>query len=205
MAVKKGGDAQIPATLEALCDKGYTYSGLEKEFKARAGSVRVEVKEYIEKNDDGFDLDIDKAKSFTTKNGKVTYKTTTKNEVDTDAIQALIEAGVVTLTTILSCCSFRAKDLKTALGSNFSEVVESTSSQTISFAANSEFKGDIAAKADVIDELGFEVDTVEKAPEKAKKTPKKAKKTLEESIEAAKKAEKPVKSADSDLDDILKS
>jgi hypothetical protein len=201
MAIKVGKTSgpQVPEKLEKICDRGYLFATLEKSFKAKASGCRKEYEDFLEHNEDGFDLT---EKTLKTTNGSVTLTERTSYEWDVDGIQDLIDSGHVTLTTILQCCSFRAKDLQTALGSNFESVQTQKSSRSYSFKPNSEFKADAELKAEAIERLGcnkpFEKiankkdlkESIATAKAAAKKSPKK-------------KAAKKTKSADSDLDDII--
>jgi chemotaxis protein histidine kinase CheA len=211
MAIKVGKTSgpQVPEKLEKICDRGYLFATLEKSFKAKASGCRKEYEDFLEHNEDGFDLT---EKTLKTTNGSVTLTERSSYEWDVDGIQDLIDNGHVTLTTILQCCSFRAKDLQTALGSNFESVQSQKTSRSYSFKPNSEFKADAELKAEAIEQLDGEQPVASKPKEKKPFEKIANKKDLKESIATAKaaakkspkkKAAKKTKSADSDLDDII--
>ena len=154
MAIKLTKTAgAIPEALETLADRGLQNSILAKHFDEIAGSTRKLVMAYLAHNEDGFDLT---EKTIKTKNGALTFVERSSFSFDADAIEALITSGAVTLSTILQCVSFKAENLKTALGSKFNDVATKTESQTLAFKPNADYRDDVLLKAEVITQLGGE-------------------------------------------------
>jgi len=219
MVVKiKSTGCDATEKLNELADQGFEFSTLEKHFKSLASTIRSEVMGYYESNDDGFELT---AKTVTCDNGKLTLTERAGYQYDLDAIQELIDSGSVTLTTILQCVTFRAKDLQTALGSSFAEVATETPTQSLSFKPSSDFKEDVLLRAECVGKLREEspepvvakpkekIAKKKVEPSKPKSSTKKKKVTskktksadIADSIREAKEAQN--NSADDDIDSIL--
>lgn len=137
--------ASIPAKLSSICASVFTADAMTKFYDSITKSGKKEILEYLEGNEDEFELDLSVAKSFDCDQGKVTFATRRGYDINIDQIIKLITNGSVTLETVLNCVSsFKDKDLSTALGSKFSSVATEKQTEFLQLKANSEFKEKIA-------------------------------------------------------------
>lgn len=199
--LKTNTETVLPATLDGIVKAGMEACVLEKEYKATASEKRSEFKAYITKNNDGFDLT---EKTLNTEYGNVTYVERKGYSYDLDKVQELIESGTIALTSLLQCCSFRAKDLEVALGSNFKDVSELNKTEAIAFKPSNEFKEEVLGNPKPVAAPKPAAPVAEKPAE-----PKPTAESVRASLQALKKkpvkkkTKKVVKTADKELDDIL--
>lgn len=210
--LKKSQDkAQLPAKLDKLLLQGFSFQQISAKYKEAFDSTKEEIEAYLEKNDDGFDLE---EKTFKCDQGSVTYVERTSYDYDKDAIIELVNEGKVTIETLLSLATFPAEKLKVALGeTNFSKVSTEKTSTYLTLKASAEFKEDCDKKfEDILPKKEKEQEEVKETKEAKKEEPKKApKKDVSEAVRKAREAKYLVeksdttskKSIDEDLAEIL--
>jgi len=195
MAIKRNKKSDsgpsIPEALDNLLLGGFTATCLEKKYKEAGKEFRTEIVQYLDKNEDGFEIEI--SKSFKTEYGSVNMKSRKTYDVDSEAILEALKAGVVTAESLLAIAKFSATDLeKIGLGHC---ATEGEPTEFLELRASSDFK----AKVDESFEAG-------PSPSKPKPAPKKAAPKKEKALsstEKLKKARSKSKSVSADLDSIL--
>ncbi len=205
---KQDDKTRLPAKLDKLLLQGFSFQAIASKYEEAFKSTKGEIEDYLDSNDDGFDLT---EKTFKCDQGSVTYVERTSYDWDKDAIIEMVNSGKVTLETLIGLASFPAEKLKVALGeTNFKAVSTEKTSTYLTLKANADFKEECDRKfSDILPKEVEAVKEVEVAPEpkptkaKSKAEPKadlsEAKK---KALEARKLASK-TSSVDDDLASIL--
>jgi len=146
MAVRKKKEKQIkelPGKLDKLVKRGMTAAVLQKKFDEIKREHSAEIKNYIENNDD--DFDVDASKKFETEYGGITYRLlAAKPDIDKDVILEAIEKGNVAIETLIAMAAFKADDLiKIGLESAVEEVDDSQKKYTIALSPSKEFAEEV--------------------------------------------------------------
>jgi hypothetical protein len=208
---KQDDKTRLPAKLDKLLLQGFSFQAIAAKYEDAFKSTKGEIEDYLESNDDGFDLT---EKTFKCDQGSVTYVERTSYDYDRDAIIEMVNSGKVTLETLIGLASFPAEKLKVALGeTNFKAVSTEKTSTYLTLKANADFKEECDRKfADILPkEEAKEVKEVEvkkeAAPEPKPKAKPKAKtedlsEAKKKALEARKLASK-TSSVDDDLASIL--
>jgi hypothetical protein len=213
---------QLPAKLDKLLLQGFSFQQIAAKYEEAFKTTKGEIEEYLESNDDGFDLT---EKTIKCDQGSVTYVERTSYDYDKDAIVELVKSGAVTLETLIGLATFPAEKMKVALGeSNFKSVATEKTSTYLTLKASADFKEECDRKfADILPkEEKRDFSEAEKVVAKAEKAvvaaPKKEapkakapkKEKLDEAIEEAKRARElasaskaPKASVEDDLNAIL--
>lgn len=191
---KQSEVVSLPEALEQSVKLGMTASVLEKKFGALSKEHRGEIKEYLETNKEGFEIEASKA--IKTEYGNVTFKVRSNFSVDSEKLIEAAKAGKVTLESLVSMAKFSADDLKKiGLGD---AVSEATATEYVELRPNKDFKEEIEMQ------FGGSVEVEEKPAPKKKAAPKKDVASKAKAAAAKAKAKSAAsKDADSDLDDIL--
>lgn len=171
---KEKKTVSLPNGFNDLLQKGFTSSVLAKHFKEESDDCRKEIKDYINDNSDGFDMEItDDSKSFSCDYGKVTYVTRSTDVVDKDELIALVNSGDISIATIISVASISANKLSEGLPDSLKErvIVQDTPKEYVQLKPSDSF-------VEIINET---FDVVDKGSEKPKKP--KVKKVKEEVVE----------------------
>lgn len=208
----------LPAKLDKLLVQAFSFQQISSKYEDAFKETKKEVEIYLDKNDDGFDLE---EKTFKCDQGSVTYAERTSYDYDKDAIIELVNSGKVTLETLIGLATFSAEKLKVALGdTNFKKVSTEKTTNYLTLKASSDFKEECDRKFEAIlpkkedeyvprekDEIALK--EVKERNAKAKATPVKPALTEKAKADAIKKAKgakaltKKVTTVDEDLADIL--
>jgi hypothetical protein len=226
MAIKRKenqGTSALPEKLEGLLLKGFSFQAIRDNYEDAFKAVKSEVVQYLEKNDDGFDADL--GKGFKCDQGTVIYQARANWNFDKDKIIELVKTGKMTIETLVNLASFNAEKLKTAIGEpTFNAIATNAPTESLTFRGSSEFKAECAEKFSGLvpivepseeEEMKPKIEKAMKRAEKEGIPASKAKELIAARLEeksslakakaAAALAKSKVKSADQDLDDILKS
>jgi len=206
MALKKKEDQEsLPQKLQTILKDAFSLQGLRDGYKKLYDKKSGDLKDYFLENDDGFDITTGAGAGFKCDQGSIKITQGKEYETDADKIIELVESGKITLTSLLGAVTYRQTDLKTVLGSHYEKIVTSSEKTdakgraklTVTLTANSEFKAKVAES---MGEVEVKPKAVKPVKEKPVEKPKPKKKVS--SIAAQAKAAS-LKTADSDLDDIL--
>ena len=203
MAIKrsksKEDKKQLPNELDELLIKGFTCAVLHKRFEADGKIYRKEVVDYLENNDDGFEVEV--SKSFKTEYGSVNFKQRSNEKGDPEKLIELFHEGKLTIETLVNLGTFSAAKLRTAgLGA---AIIESDPTEYLELRASTEFKNKINDEFDAPN-ISKEIEVIEEKPKK--KAKKKVSKKDSEKRAKAKVAAAKVKSkvsVEDELDAIL--
>lgn len=202
---KEKSGTGLPSRLADMLLRGFTFQALRDQYDSAFTDTKGEVKGYLEKNDDDFNVDM--GKGFKCDQGSVCYKSTTRYDIDKDKLTELVKSGKVTIETIMSIANFGADNLKKALGeAAFSTLATPKTSESLAFTATPDFKASVADKfGGMTDPEPVDVKKELKAiPEEAKPEKKESAKDSVARIKAASKGKaKATKEADDELDAIL--
>jgi len=203
MTINRGGKKDsnsVPQKLDEILIRAFTDQALSSKYEDLFKADKGEIIAYLEKNDDGFEIDM--GKGFKCDQGSVIYTSRANWKFDTDKILELVESGHVTLATILNACNFSAEKLKTAIGeSKFSGLASQTSTEYLTLRASSEFKTKVEEQFNPSEASAPAAPKVAPKPKAEPKTDSKSK--LAAAKLAVEKAKSKSKSADDDLADIL--
>lgn len=199
---KQDDKTRLPVKLDKLLLQGFSFQAIAAKYEDAFKSTKGEIEDYLESNDDGFDL---VEKTFKCDQGSVTYVERTSYDYNKDAIIELVNSGKVTLETLIGLATFPAEKLKVALGeTNFKSVSTEKTSTYLTLKANADFKEECDRKfADILPkEEVKEEPKVEAAPEPKAKAKPDLSEAKKKALEAKKLASK-ASSVDDDLASIL--
>jgi hypothetical protein len=201
----KADERELPKKLDGTLEAAFTCSVLEKKLKDDGKVLRDQIKTYLKDNEDGFD--ITQNESFKTEYGSVRLEEyNSKVEIDKDKLIELVEAGKITIETLIHQASFKA-ELKQAVGEKvYDDLTTIIKGEKLVLKANSEFKSKIATSFDgLTDQVTPLPETpVPKVNPKVKPTTAKNSRDKIAALKKnKKKKKKKKKSTDDDLDSIL--
>lgn len=214
MAIKRKSEVSgpsVPAKLNALVQEAATYAVLSKQYEDAAKDVKTGLVAYLESNDDGFTCEL--GKGFRTDCALVVMKTTTRYDVDRAALKALIDAGDITVDTILNIATFAGEKLKDCLGTRFSDICTPKTSESLAITPTPEFKAKVAEECPIGQVVSHRESEPAKPAVKVEVEPE-SKEGVKDAVAAAKAVAKPAKAApkpvvktevDEDLESILNS
>jgi len=199
---KEAAGVGLPSRLADMLLRGFTFQALRDKYDGAFKDAKGEVVGYLEKNDDSFNVDL--GKGFKCDQGTVIYTSRSSWEYDKDKIIELIKSKAITIETIVNMASFRAEDLKTALGEPaFLGLAKERTSESLTFRGTPEFKSSVDERFDSMTSPS----PVDLSPLKASVEKPKVKSvadTVSKVKAIAAKSKKASASADDDLDAILK-
>lgn len=205
MAIKRtkeaSGGSMLPERLESLLYQGFSFQAVSKKYEEIFKSVKGKVVNYLENNDDGFECEM--SKGFKCDQGTVIYKIRSNYNYDADKILAMIEDGTLSLATVINMAKFDAKAMKSALGEKkFNDVATNNPTESLTLSGSAEWKAtcdekfsDLSALVPSADPVDVEAELGEDASDSLAKA---------KAAKSKKKTKGKKKSADDELDSILK-
>jgi hypothetical protein len=136
----------LPAAFDEMLLKGFSFAAIADVYKKAGEEVRSDIKDYINDNEDDFEMSMSTA--LKTDYGTVTMKSGTSYAWNIDEIIKLVENGTITLASLLNGVSFTASDMKTILGEkNMAKVcTQSDRAPSLELKCSAEFKESVAEK-----------------------------------------------------------
>jgi len=166
----KAESLSIPEKLRRMLKGGFTASVMAKKYTELGKALRVDIKSYLETNDD--DFSVDASKSWKCEFGSVNVKVRKNFDIDNDGLLEKLKAGKVTVETLLSIAKFSATDL-TKMGLEDC-CTETEPTEFLELKPNAEFKESFEAE-----DVPSPVAAKPKAKKKAKPKSKAAKLDLD--------------------------
>ena len=209
MAIKRGKQAKeqgpaIPVELAEMAETAFTAQQLAARWKDLFDSEKADIFKFLETCKE-VELSAANKTLKIPGCGAITFKQTTKYEIDKNALADLVTSGRINIHTLIEIASFSDKGLREVLGSSFDDISTPVPGEQLAMTASAEFKA--AITKDFEAQLAVEIakgDSQPKPEPKSKAKPKAKVEplSLDDSIAAiaAAKEELPV---DSDLAAIL--
>ena len=147
MAIKRSGDkseTSVPAILQGFCLPAFLTSAMGKIAEVVCKGWKGKIEEYVKSNNDGFEMDLSKEKSFKTPFGRVTWSEKRRVSYNVDAVIDCIKKGAVTLETVLNSVNFTDKAMQTALGSNYAKCVTEEKYDSLALYTSEEIQAEVA-------------------------------------------------------------
>lgn len=206
MAIRRSKEKEtinLPAKLESMLEKGFTEQFMASKFEELFKATKSDVKAYLEKNEDGFEVDL--GKGFKCEQGTVIVTSRGNVQIDRDKLVELVESGKLSVGQLVACIStFKNEDLEKSLSTSvFDSIATRSNTESLTFRASAEYKAQMEEKMGLPTSTPIKLEEdlkPEAKPEAAKPAPKAA---LAAAKAAAAKAKAKTKTAESDLDDIL--